>query len=1092
MAQCFIVQGDGMSKKLITGGPSNPFLPHLCAAIHEADVIEMAVAFVKSTGLRLLMPDLLAALDRDQSGLAPAGIRILTSDYLDVTDPEALRLLMLLQEQGAEVRVYEAKGSSFHMKAYLFAGRHTQTGDWGRAFIGSSNISRQALQLGLEWNYRVNHPEDDGYLEARRGFEELFNDSRVVVLSDAWIDAYEKRRIKLVQSVEPGSTESDPPPEPSTLQYEALAALAITREEGYLRGLVVMATGLGKTWLAAFDVAQMGARRVLFVAHREEILNQAADTFARIRPTARIGFYRGQQREIQVDILFASVQTLGRAVHLERFKPQHFDYIVIDEFHHAAAPTYHRLLNYFVPAFMLGLTATPDRTDSASILSLCDDNLVYESNLFAGVSQKLLVPFHYYGIFDDEVNYQSIPWRNGRFDPQLLANKLATIGRARHALQRWQQNAQLRTLAFCVSTRHADFMAGYFVEQGVKAAAVYASSALSRGEALSQLESGELSVLFSVDLFNEGVDLPAIDTVMMLRPTESNILFLQQLGRGLRKADCKDKLVVLDFVANHQSFLHKPMALMNQNMNHRQLAEFARKAEHQQLQLPAGCFVNYDLQFIEFLKSLDSSSVLTDYQVLRDTLGRRPTLTEFYRSGANMSDMRRLHGYWFGLVIHAEPELPKAQATLIAMHASFLRELEITSMTKSYKMVLLEAFLELDGWQHAPTLEALAEQSWKVLQRRRPLLSDLPTESSGLSEMPLGWHGYWKKNPVAAWNNSVFFGVENGFFIGKLLLDGDDILLLTSWVQEIVDYRLMTYQARISGGGAEVTPIGAQKEQIELPFFPNLKIACGHFKTGTADNEQYRSLGLEYGQLDPNRHFIAKASGNSMNGGKNPIVDGDYLLLEVISANNAGKITDVIMAIERQDEAGDNQYLLRKVLKDADGQYRLRAHNHDYDDILITDALRDQFRTFARLKSIIDPFKMLVGQRFMREEIPALFQVEFNPGNWHSGHVVIAERKAQVLLVTLNKQGKAEDLRYQDHWIDERRFHWQTQNQTTPDNKRGKEIINHDALDIALHLFVRENKLESGKAAPFCYHGRVKYQSHAGSQPMSVSFELFD
>lgn len=1069
------------TSKLVTGGDEHPFLPHLCAAIHRAHRVDMAVAFIKTTGLRLLLPDLLESLQRSES----AQVRILTSDYLDVTDPEALRLLMLLAEQGAEVRVYQSSGSSFHLKAYLFAGA-----DWGRAFIGSSNISRQALQQGLEWNYRIDYPGDDGYLEACRRFDELFAHPRSTPLSDAWIYEYEKRRIKPTQSFEPGSTESEPPPTPSKVQREALQALSATRAEGYLRGLVVLATGLGKTWLAAFDVKQMGAQRVLFVAHREEILNQAAATFARIQPTARIGFYRGQQRDSQVDILCASVQTLGKAEHLERFKPQHFDYLVVDEFHHASAPTYRSLLQHFAPAFLLGLTATPDRTDNADILALCDDNLVYESDLFCGVTERLLVPFHYYGIFDDDVDYQAIPWRNGRFDPELLGNKLATLGRARHALQTWHLHAQQRTLAFCVSTRHADFMAEYFRKHGVRAAAVYADSPLSRGEALEQLGSGQLQVLFSVDLFNEGVDLPSIDTVMMLRPTESKILFLQQLGRGLRKAEGKDKLVVLDFVANHQSFLHKPMALMNRSMNHRQLAEFARQAEQGQLELPEGCFVNYDLQFIDFLKSLDSASVQSDYRSLREVLGRRPSLTEFYRSGASLQDMRRQHGHWFALVASEESELTDAERQLIARHGDFLRELETTAMTKSYKMVLLEAFQELDGWREAVRLEALAERSWQVLQRRRPLLGDLPEEYRDTSQMPSDWLSYWKKNPIAAWFGGRYFSSEENLFIGNLGVDEATIVPLTAMVQELVDFRLTTYAARAKQPSDNVLPLPNRPAQVELAYFPSLKIACGHFRSSRADYEEYRSLANHYGNLDPSRHFLARAAGNSMNGGKQPIRDGDYLLLELVGSDSAGKITGETVAIERQDESGDNQYLLRKVLKDANGQYRLRANNPDYADILVSDELQEQLRTFARLKAIIDPLEMQVGQHFMREDIPPLFGVEFNPGSWNSGHVVIAERNAHVLLVTLNKQGKAEDLRYRDHWIDERHFHWQTQNQTAPDNKRGKEIIHHEAQGIALHLFVRENKLENGKAAPFRYFGKVRYQSHSGSKPMSVVFEL--
>ncbi|SDT96852.1 DUF3427 domain-containing protein [Halopseudomonas salegens] len=1077
-------------QKLVSGGDSNPFLPHLCAAIHQAREIDMAVAFVKTTGLRLLLPDLLDALQTNAD--KSVRVRFLTSDYLDVTDPEALRLLMLLQEQGADVRIYQTEGSSFHLKAYVFAGVNNEIGEWGRAFIGSSNISRQALKHGLEWNYQVNYPGDTGFFEARQQFDRLFVDSRVCALSDAWVDSYEARRIKPTQSFEPGSTESDPPPAPTSVQQSALKALGLTREEGYQRGLVVLATGLGKTWLAAFDAKQMGARRVLFVAHREEILNQAAATFTRIQPQARIGFYQGHQRDIQVDILCASVQTLGKAEHLDRFKPQHFDYIVIDEFHHAAAPTYHRLLNYFVPSFLLGLTATPDRTDNANILALCDDNLVFESDLFAGVSGKLLVPFHYYGIFDNDVDYQSIPWRNGRFDPELLSNKLATLGRAKHALATWRLHAQKKTLAFCISTKHADFMADYFAKHSVKAAAVYASSALSRGEALEQLSDGTLDVLFSVDLFNEGVDLPTIDTVMMLRPTESKILFLQQLGRGLRKADDKSQLVVLDFVANHQSFLHKPMALMNQSMNHRELANFGRKAEQGLLDMPDGCFINYDLQFIEFLKSLDSGSLQADYRNLRDTLGRRPSLTEFYHSGTSIQDLRRQYGHWFALVAEQEADRSPIEQHLIQKHASFWQELMTTNMTKSYKMVLLEAFQELDGWQQAPSLVELAEHSWQVLQRRRMLLSDLPDDYRGQRQPPKDWLSYWKKNPIDAWCKGSFFNVEDGFFIGNLIVSENEQMAFNELVQELLDYRLATYQARARDTEVTVTPIASSPSHIELAYFPNLKIACGHFKTGRADAEEYRYLGPEFERLDTSRHFIARASGNSMNGGKEPIEDGDYLLLEVISSESAGKITGVTLAIERQDEAGDNQYLLRKVLKDDDGQYRLKANNPDYNDILVTDALREQFRTFARLKAVLDPLQMVVGQAFMREEIPALFKTAFNPGSWNSGHVVIPEAQAHVILVTLNKQGKAIDLRYHDHWIDERHFHWQTQNQTSPEGKRGKEIIQHESLGIGLHLFVRDNKLKNGKAAPFVYHGRVRYQKHEGSKPMSVNFELMD
>ncbi len=1080
-------------EKLTTGGKEHHFLPKLCQSIKAADQVDMAVAFVKTTGLNLLFPDLVSALQREPD---PASVRILTSDYLDITDTEALRKLVLLHDHGAQVRIFQSKGSSFHLKAYLFAGHVESYQMWGRAFIGSSNISRQALQDGLEWNYQVDFPPESGYLEAASRFEELFQHPNVVPLNDQWIDDYEKRRKPPEQSIEPGSDEKQEVPTPNNVQKEALEALDQTRQEGYRRGLVVLATGLGKTWLSAFDAVQMGARRILFVAHREEILYQAAETYLRIKPDSRVGFYMGKQRDRTVDILCASVQTLGKETHLERFSPQHFDYIVVDEFHHAAAPVYHRLLSYFAPQFLLGLTATPDRTDRSDILSLCDDNLVFEYPLFDGVKGDFLVPFHYFGIYDDTVDYSEIPWRNGKFDPNLLANKLATLGRARHALRIWRQHKQSRTLAFFVSRVHADFMASQFAKQGVRAAAVHGESEMSRGEALERLQGGQLDVVFSVDLFNEGVDLPAIDTVLLLRPTESKILFLQQIVRGLRKnaVTGKDRLVILDFVGNHQSFLHKPQALIGQAMNHRQLAEFARKAEKNQLDLPDGCFINYDLQVIDFLKGLDQKGAEKDYQALKDTLGRRPTLTEYYHFGASITKTRKQHGGWFGLV-RDMGDLTETETELLSGQENFLLEVETTPMTKSFKMILLDAFQQLGGWRRAPKLPELAKASWQILKRRPRLYQELADSVKGVDGSSQQWQQYWKKNPVDHWTNKspAVFQIAEDKFRPVISLEPHQIDTFEEMVQELIDYRLASYEARQSAKEDQspaqnlvpTPPLGT-----ELPYFPSLKIACGHFRNSHVEDPEYRSIGSGFGRIDPSRHFIARASGNSMNGGKKPVRDGDYLLLEQMDPNKAGKISDTTLAIERLDDVGGTQYLLRTVRKSASGEYTLEAANPDYEDILVTPELVEQFRTFARFVDVVDPLEMAMGQEIPREEIPELFGATFNPGNWQSGHVFLKEADAHILLVTLNKQGKGADHRYVDHWIDDHTFHWQSQNSTTPQNKRGKELIDHKKLGLSIHLFVRENRLRNGKAAPFTYYGPVEYQSHEGNAPMSVIFKL--
>ncbi|HPB31609.1 MAG TPA: DEAD/DEAH box helicase family protein, partial [Candidatus Sumerlaeota bacterium] len=667
-----------MTQYLITGGERSPLLPHLIAAIHRANEIDLAVAFIKTSGLVLIYPALKEAVE-----FRGAHLRVLTSDYLDVTDPQALRRLMLLSELGADVRVFESNAiTSFHLKTYICV--QCQDGKFfsGQAFIGSSNISRTALTDGLEWNYCVHLPADSSkeeylrFQEVREEFHLLFQHHNVTQLSHTWIEAYEHRRKVVRLPVAPGSGDlEEPSPEPNEVQIEALRKLDECRINGYQRGLVVMATGLGKTYLAAFDTKQTNALRVLFVAHREEILLQAEETFLRIHPRARVGRYTGLQKDKNVDLLFASVQTLGKSQHLEQFDTKHFDYIVVDEFHHASAPTYKRLLYHFKPRFLLGLTATPERTDHADILNLCDDNLVFVRNLIFGIENELLCPFTYYGIYDESVDYNEIPWRNGRFDPESLSNKLATIARARHVLRQWREKAQNRTLAFCVSIKHAIFMAEYFKKEGILSEAVYQGSQTDRSEALDMLKRGDIQVVFSVDLFNEGVDLPIIDTVMMLRPTESKVLFLQQLGRGLRTHPEKERLVVLDFIGNHQGFLNKPQALFDVGGTHRALSEFARKVQEGKLVLPHGCYVNFDLKIINFLASLAGESPSLDYQSLKASFGRRPTLTEFYRCGSSLRQMRNQHGSWWGL-LREENDLEPAEIQCLQRHEAFFRDVE--------------------------------------------------------------------------------------------------------------------------------------------------------------------------------------------------------------------------------------------------------------------------------------------------------------------------------------------------------------------------------------------------------------------------------
>ena len=1091
----------GFPNKHLTVGGNDPLLPTLLDAINHATEIRITTAFIKVTGILLIKDALEDALDRG------ASIRILTGDYLGVTDPEALRHILLLQEMGAEARVFESGGlHSFHMKAYLFTHTADHRESEGCAFVGSSNLSRSALQHGLEWNLMINQAEDEARFRLiLEEYEAIYQDSRCKPLTQSWISEYQSRRPdqNIPAQLIPDGMERLDPPEPNEIQTEALDALSKTRDEGYQRGLVVMATGLGKTWLAAFDCHQMNARRVLFVAHREEILNQAEETYLRIRPEMSVGRYDGNNRDGDAEMLFASVQTLGKANVLETFARTHFDYIVVDEFHHAAARTYQRLLNHFRPRFMLGLTATPERTDQSDILALCDDNLVFGKDLFSGIKANLLCPFHYHGVADT-VNYQEISWRNGKFDETELFNQLATQARARHNLTNWRKLRQSRTLAFCISTRHADFMADYFTRHGVKAVSVHSRSTVRRNEALAQLEDGKVDVIFSVDLFNEGVDLPAIDTVLMLRPTESKIIFLQQLGRGLRISEAKEKLVVLDFIGNHISFFRKAEALFRVGVTNSDRKKFINQVENHGLPLPDGCFVNYDLESIDFMRQLVATRVdqqLATYRALRESYGRRPVLAEFYQAGGAVETIRREHGQWFAFV-QQEEDLTDDENSCLEVYSEFFAELETTTLTKSYKLVALEALVELEGFRSPPVSEVLAQQSYEVMQRRRALLVDLPPEFQELKleseESMRKWTKYWLKNPINAWVGGNKGSQLSWFSLleGKLVFKGEvqDSLYDTfvTSVKELVDYRFRQYEARLAErvlpNDDNVVPLQTGDRQ-EVPFFTDLRIACGHFRSSHHDDENilYQSVPSTLGKLDPAKHFIARASGNSMNGGRHPIKHGDHLLLELITPNNAGSNDGHIIAIEQQDAGGDDQYLLRKVKKCGTGQYELIAQNADYPAIMAAADMH----TFARFKQVVDPADLYLHQEFMREEIPGLFDLEFNTGLWNVGHVCPKERSEQFLLVTLNKQGKSVDHQYHDYFKAADLLHWQSQNSTSSGSSKGKAIINHQADGNDVHLFVRKyRKSVGGKGAPFYYCGKINYESHKGEKPMSVEWRL--
>src|SRR5947209_3069196 len=506
---------------------------------------------------------------------------------------------------GAEVCVsYETRTTRLHAKAWLF---HRQTG-FSTAYVGSSNLSKTALLDGVEWNVRIAAVEQPHLLDTFSAtFEQYWADPSF----EEYVPARDHDRLDRALAAEAGSHPRDLPLEITTLdvqpwsyQREILDTLAAEREvHGRWRNLVVMATGTGKTVVAALDYRRLhthhGVDSILFVAHREELLDQSRTTFRHVMRDGTFGErFVGGERPTAWRHVFASVQSLARVDLDADLDPERFDIVVVDEFHHAMAPTYDRLLRHLRPRVLLGLTATPERTDAEDVRVWFDGHTAVELRLWEAIEQGNLCPFQYFGVHDD-VDLSRLRFKRGEgYDTAQLTNLYtAQDARNRLILQQLRNKiadlGRMRALGFCVSIDHAEFMARRFTEAGIPSLAVTSRSDSDiRQRALRSLREREVNVLFTVDLFNEGVDVPEIDTVLFLRPTESATVFLQQLGRGLRLADDKPCLTVLDFIGNQH-------AQFRFDLRYRALTGATRRGLAREIErgfpvLPAGCHIELD------------------------------------------------------------------------------------------------------------------------------------------------------------------------------------------------------------------------------------------------------------------------------------------------------------------------------------------------------------------------------------------------------------------------------------------------------------------------------------------------------------------
>ncbi|MFN8044934.1 MAG: DEAD/DEAH box helicase family protein [Dermatophilaceae bacterium] len=639
---------------LLTNAEDEPKLgPEVKAELASADRVDLLCAFIMWPGLRVLDAELRALKERG------VPFRVITTTYLGGT--QKLALDRLINDYGAEVRIeFNAVRTRLHAKAWLF---HRNSG-FHTAYVGSSNLTQTAMLDGVEWNVRLAEVATPGLLRTFRGtFDRYWNsphyrpyspDLNGTELEDALARARRGERSAESNRIELSGLEVRPFPH----QEMILERLDVERQvHGRHRNLVVSATGTGKTVVAALDYKRLTQRSghrpsLLFVAHRREILQQSLRTYREVLGDAHFGevFFEGQRPD-KWQHVFASVQSLA-SFGVATIPADSFDVVVIDEFHHGAASSYRRLLAHLAPKELLGLTATPERGDGIDVRDFFDGHTAAEVRLWDALEEDLLTPFHYFGIADG-VDVASVGWRNGAYDVQGLSHLYTgNDARARIVLSAIRDKiadpTAMRALGFCVSIDHARYMARVFTDAGLPAVAVDSrEGSYDRDQALRELAAGTITIVFTVDMFNEGVDVPSVDTVLFLRPTESPTIFLQQLGRGLRLADDKPVCTVLDFVGNQRvefRFDRRFQAITGATRE-----GLKRQVEKGFPFLPGGTQIVLDRQSqAAVLANLKAQVVSTKAQIVRELRSHpTPDLAQFLReSGVELHDVVRADRSW--------------------------------------------------------------------------------------------------------------------------------------------------------------------------------------------------------------------------------------------------------------------------------------------------------------------------------------------------------------------------------------------------------------------------------------------------------------
>ncbi len=863
--------------------------------LENCDEFIISAAFITEGGIALILEQLRILEEKGVQG------KILTGDYLDFTEPKALK--RLLGYKNIELKILPKE--KFHAKGYFF--RH---GDIWTMIIGSSNLTQTALTINFEWNLKINSLiEGKTAKDILNNFYSVFD--RLPKADWEMIENYEKiynltkeyrKKYEIKENIS-GMKKITP----NLMQREALKNLDELRKISD-RGLLISATGTGKTYMSCFDVKNTKPKRMLFIAHRKNILEKAKKTFESIIGNKRMSLYN--EGDNSADYIFAMIQTLNKKEHLEKFPKDYFDYIIIDEVHHSGAKTYQNLINYFQPKFLLGMTATPERTDDFDIYGLFNHNIVYEIRLYDALRENLLCPFHYFGISDILIEGKEI-------DEKTTIKDLVIDERVEHIIEKsryygWS-GEKLHGLIFVSRTEEAKILAEKFLERGIKAAALVGDDTENtREKNIEKLEQGELEYIITVDIFNEGIDIPCVNQVILLRPTESAIVYVQQLGRGLRKHEGKEFVVILDFIGNYEKNFLIPTAISQNNSFDKDfMKRFLMNGTNM---IPGESSVIFEKivqeRIFECIGKTNFSTkknIEHDFNLLEKQLGRIPMLYDFFaRDMIEPSVILKFKKDYDEILKILRPKKSLGTLSKIEKQALVFLSGFFTPAKRVHEMIILKEVLK--GREvSVKGIENILEKEYSLFEQReniengfKHLAQEIFTSLSTIRDyepiIEKSNDGYILKDEI---KKSY---VENGYF--KLLID------------DLIKYNLAYCEKNYKQEGREAVHRYKEYTKQEAFWYLNLDFNNGYQVSGYTIFEDLKKVIL----------FITMEDSNPFSNYNNSFYDrqrfpwfskSNRCLTRKGELTLEGKIAENIYTLEAfaKKKAGETFYYLGQVEK---------------------------------------------------------------------------------------------------------------------------------------------------------------------------------